>query len=407
LVLASLCLIIVTVLTSCMGARTLMMTASKTPNGIIASPPISATSVKDWKNQKPKIFNTLETEIYGVLPKNYSVEKTDNRIIPNSFTNIRIEEITLKSSYAPDENLGQSNRRTVEFKTILISPISSATPTPIIMMENFCPNHNVVPVEGISKPNGDYFSCDGTGIMSRVFGYFFGRYITTPPIQTIIDRGYALAITYPSDTFPDRASELPLYEQAPDSKARWGAIGAWAWQFSLLSNHLDKDGRFSNTIAYGHSRYGKSALLALAYDKTIDAAIAHQSGTGGASLSKNKPGETVALITAQYPHWFTPFYAEDNLTLDQHHLLAIIAPRPILLGNAKRDVWSDPEGAFRAAQGATRIYNIMGSKGLEQTRLNNFNPKADIAFWMRPGTHGVVKEDWPAFLEFLDAHFKE
>jgi len=384
-----------------------MMTASKTPNGLAASPPISVSSLEDWENQKPKLFSTIEAEIYGVLPKNYNVEKTDSRIIPNDFTNIRIEEITLKSSYALDENLGQSTRETIEFKAILISPKSSMTPMPIIMMENFCPNHNVVPVKGISKPNGDYFSCDGTGAISKIFGYFFGRYITTPPIQMIIDRGYALAVTYPPDTFPDRASDMAIYEKAPDSEARWGAIGAWAWQFSLLSNYLDKDGQFSDTIAYGHSRYGKSSLLALAYDKTIDAAIAHQSGTGGASLSKNKPGETVALITNQYPHWFTPSYAEDNLTLDQHHLLAMIAPRPILLGNAKRDVWSDPEGAFRAAQGATPIYNIMGSKGLNQTQLNNFNPKADIAFWMRPGTHGVVKEDWPAFLEFLDAHFKE
>ena len=92
--------------------------------------------------------------------------------------------------------------------------------------------------------------------------------------------------------------------------------------------------------------------------------------------------------------------------MDQHQLIALMAPRPLLLGNAKRDVWSDPEGAFRAAKGAAPAYKVYGSDGLRQSKLTQFDPKADIAFWMRPGTHGVVKEDWPAFLEFMDAHFK-
>ena len=155
----------------------------------------------------------------------------------------------------------------------------------------------------------------------------------------------------------------------------------------------------------------RSALVAAAFDPNVDAVISHQSGTGGASLSRDKPGETVQDITNGYPVWFSPAYSgyaknEDALPIDQHHLLALIAPRPILLGNAKRDVWSDPNGAFRAAQGATPAYTLYGSSGLTRSKLNEFDPAADIAFWIRPGTHGVVKEDWPAFLDFLDAHFK-
>ena len=272
-------------------------------------------------------------------------------------------------------------------------------------MANFCPNHDVIPLKEVSEPQRFSFTCHKDNIISKLIGLFFGRYITTPPIQMIIDKGYALAVFFPSDGFPDSSSHLDLYEFAPDNDTRWGAIGAWAWQTAVLAKYLDQDTRFSKTIAYGHSRYGKSALLAAAYDETIDGVIAHQSGTGGASLSRNKPGETVEAITKQYPHWFTPNYSEDNITLDQHYLLSLIAPRPILLGNAKRDVWSDPEGSFRAAKGATPIYELYGSAGLEQEKLNEFNPNADLAFWIRPGTHGVVKEDWPAFLAFLDAHF--
>jgi hypothetical protein len=69
-------------------------------------------------------------------------------------------------------------------------------------------------------------------------------------------------------------------------------------------------------------------------------------------------------------------------------------------------VWSDPAGAFRAAVGADPAYELYGSAGLDQAKLTPFNPKTEISFWIRPGTHGVVKEDWPAFLKFLDAHFK-
>jgi len=94
------------------------------------------------------------------------------------------------------------------------------------------------------------------------------------------------------------------------------------------------------------------------------------------------------------------------MPIDQHALLALIAPRPIFLGNARRDVWSDPNGGFRAAQGANSVYNLYNKQGLNQDKLKPYIPKNDISFYIRGGTHGVVKEDWPAFLDFLDAHKK-
>ena len=249
--------------------------------------------------------------------------------------------------------------------------------------------------------------------MGSVFGYFFGRYITTPPIADIMRRGYSLAVIFPTEFVPDSDSRAPdalnrIYaNQDPATRTR--AIMAWAHQFSELSAYLKTAHGFSRTIAYGHSRYGKAALVAGAYDSTIDAVIAHQSGTGGASLFKDGTGESIAQITENYSHWFADKlrdYAETPTALpfDQHQLLALIAPRPVLLGNARRDVWSDPNGAFRSAEAASAVYALYGSDGLTQDKLTAFNPQADLAFWMRPGTHGVVKEDWPAFLDFLDAH---
>ena len=388
-----------------------MQTAPNTPKTASATPVITALSLEQWEAQKPSIRQTLEQEIYGVMPRAFETQITERRTIAGHDFKAKIEELDLVTLHFVDEGAqgtaqpARTAEKLVQYKAVLATPKAANGPVPIIMMENFCPNHSVIPAAGISRPPNMTFSCDDDGIMASVFGYFFGRYIATPPIDMIMDAGYGLAVIYPSTVFPDNAERFTqLRKAAPSQSQPWGAVAAWAFQFSSLSNALEKIGH-ETTIAYGHSRYGKAALVAAAFDETIDGVITHQSGTGGASLSRGKKGETVADITESYPHWFAQSYAEDALTYDQHHLLALIAPRPLLLGNAKRDVWSDPEGAFRAAQGAAPAYKLYGSGGLTQDTLSNFNPSADIAFWMRPGTHGVVKEDWPAFLAFLGAHF--
>ena len=379
-------------LASCTGTRTLMMTAPSKPEGLSAAPPLAINSIETWEVEKARLRQAFKAQIYGDIPDNFITSDISRREIDGHNYSAFIEEVELQHPYGRN------------YKAVIVTPKAINEPVPIIMMENFCPNHNVIPVDSLSKPETVSFDCSGDGMMSRIFGYFFGRYITTPPIEMIMQRGYALAVIFPSDTYPDNAERF-FQEQKPSDR-HWGAVGAWAYQFSSLSHYLKKDRRFSKTIAYGHSRYGKSALVASAFDPSIDGVIAHQSGTGGASLSRNKKGETVENITKGYPHWFIGNYREDTLTVDQHHLLALIAPRPILLGNAKRDVWSDPEGAFRAALGATPAYKLYGSDGLRQSKLTEYDPQADIAFWIRPGTHGVVEEDWPAFLKFMDAHFK-
>ena len=122
---------------------------------------------------------------------------------------------------------------------------------------------------------------------------------------------------------------------------------------------------------------------------------------------RDKTGETLHNLISIYAHWLTPNasnYSENPRTLpsDAHALLAFIAPKPILLGNARRDVWSDPEGAYQAAKWASQNT----TQSFSARRLDDFKPEDDIAIWTRPGTHGIVKEDWPAFLDFLDAHFK-
>ncbi|MGJ8564182.1 MAG: glucuronyl esterase domain-containing protein [Alphaproteobacteria bacterium] len=403
-------LLFLLLITSCSSTRMLMKTASNKPIGADARPSIDAASLAQWETERPKILNDFANTVYGGLDAGLSLDLQN----VTKLEGVHFDG-SAKLEFHQFKTLKDGIDTHRDFGMVLVRPVQVDGPAPIIMMQNFCPNHDVIPHPAVPRPETLTFSCSGDSFLSGIFTYFFGRYITTPPIAGIMAHGYALAVVYPSKFVPDSRADGQIvldtaFADQPEN-TRSGAIAAWAMQFSLLTSYLDKDEAVSEKIAYGHSRFGKSALLAAAINPNIDGVIAHQSGTGGASLTRGKPGETLTDITQSYPFWFSRAFAgysghESGLPVDQHQLLALIAPRPILLGNAKRDVWSDPNGAFKAAEGASPVYELFGRKGLSQATLTDYQPAADIAFWMRPGTHGVTQEDWPAFLAFLDAHFK-
>ncbi|MBC6411852.1 MAG: hypothetical protein GDA39_02570 [Hyphomonadaceae bacterium] len=391
--------------------RIMLQTAPNVPHARAAQPVINIQSLSEWENETiHRLKWAFESEVYGRIPLDLELKETGRQKLPG----VHFDNTATVETFQ-FELTNPRNGKTREFGLVCVIPAGTKTETPLIISQNFCPNHNVIPVEGIPVPDSIGFDCSGDGMISDVFLYVFGRYITTPPIAEIMKRGYGFAAMYPSEFVPDHATSgqavLGAMFDGDADNFRPGALAAWAAQFAIISNHLKTDERFSDVIAYGHSRYGKTALISSAYNPNIDAVLAHQSGTGGASLSRNKPGETVADIVKGYPHWFGRKYAEyakdqSAMPIDQHQLLALVAPRPVLLGNARRDVWSDPAGGFRAASGANPAYKIYGSEGLTAEKLYQFKPGDDLSFWIRPGTHGVVEEDWPAFLDFLDAHFR-
>jgi len=407
-----------TLLSSCGTTKLTLSRAHMSPKGMVASPallPLGADRSM-WETQiKPDIAFKLQDQVFGFLPDSSATRIVDRKTLAASAFNntARVEEYTLIATATFADTINESP----PFKMVVLTPLDVKGPVPVILLESFCPNHNTVPLESVSR-DPDGFDCGGGGLMNGVMKFVFGRYIATPPNEMIVKRGYALAAIFPSEYAPDRAqSALPALKMLSgghqDDETRWGTVAAWSWGFSRMLDVLETDTRYDANafVTYGHSRYGKAALVAAAYDPRISGVISHQSGTGGASLNKQKKGETVKDITKGYPHWFSKKYAsyighEDDMSIDQHGLLALIAPRPIFLGNARRDVWSDPNGAFRAAQGANSVYKLYNKQGLEQDKLRQFIPSANISFYIRPGTHGVVKEDWPVFLDFMDAHFK-
>ncbi|BDX00322.1 hypothetical protein [Maricaulis maris] len=379
-----------------------------------ARPAIGTTGLsrESWEAGRADLLARFEEQVYGAWPGDDPATVTERRVIEEGAFDGRgrLEEWDL--------DLGRGLAHLV-----VILPENADGPAPVIILQTFCGTRTALGGrEDLSPPvNASARECGQTsGWQGYLMTAIFGRYIAEPPIGEILDRGYALAFLHPGDIVPDNAAgAAPALDRLmPDSEAGTatatgtGAIIAWAWGYARAVDALESDPRFDRDrmAVWGHSRNAKSALVAAAFDTRIDLVLAHQGGTGGTTLTRSLDGESVAQITGAYPYWFNETYAgyadrEDKIPLDQHQLIALMAPRPLLISGGWRDAWSDPQGSFRAAQGANPVYQLYGSQGLRQARLAGFDAEADIAVFMRRGLHGVQPSDWDAFLEFLDAHF--
>lgn len=379
---------IILALGSCAPARTILKQADLSPS-LYAPASLDDVSAS---------FKSLEQAIYGDFIAPTKFELKTSEIVSTDWLNGKasVERRVYNTSH------GQSEQA---FEIILVSPNNQSN-APIILTQNFSSNDAVISVDGYSPLSNEKSTM---GPLGSIFTFFFGRHIVEPPLEDIIDRGYSFIAMHPPDYLVDQADRATkqlnrMFGYSPD---RPGALIVWASLSTSLANELKYESPTRPIIAFGHSRYGKTALLAAAYGRSIDGVIAHQSGTAGGSLMRDETGESLGLLVKNYSHWLSPSasqYANAPMTLptDSHALIAYLSPKPVLLGNARRDVWSNPEGAFQAAKWAANNT----SQSFSAARLDDFKPKDDIVIWTRPGTHGVVKEDWPAFLEFLDAHFK-
>ena len=352
---------------------------------------------------------TLEAELYGPWPGNLPVSASAPKMIDANYLDGRgtLEEITL--------TIGAGDGARSFPVVIAIPNTASERPVPLLISQTFSDNCSVFPNDPVTEFGGAI--CDGTN-MTGATGFIatniFGTYIAYAPIERYFDAGLAYA-SFPGWSFvPDSndAAQLVMADLSP-GPAPTSTLMAWAFGFHAAAGVFGEDSRINAgaIAAIGHSRYGKSALIASGWSDRIAAAVAHQSGFGGGSSSRSTTGETLKRMANSYPHWVRPGLGEElenglDLTLDQHFLLALSAPKPIFLGNGRRDVWSDPNSSFVLAQGADPVYEATGSDGLpDGAGMRDFDPAADISYWLRVGGHSVVSEDIDAFTRFMNAHF--
>jgi hypothetical protein len=164
--------------------------------------------------------------------------------------------------------------------------------------------------------------------------------------------------------------------------------------------------------AVGHSRNGKTALLAAAFDDRIGMAFPHQAGCGGSAPSRGKIGESVKVINDHFPHWFNARFKEFNdaperLPFDQNCLLALCAPRPVLFSAAEEDQWSNPAGQFEVLQAADPVYRLLGTEGLEVKQAPPLRQlvNSPLGYYLREGKHSMTADDWRVFLQFADRYW--
>lgn len=327
----------------------------------------------------------LAEHVYGPAPADVVPRVVERKLItPERAGGVRGVEQWLI-------DLGAAGR----FHLVLVIPEHAARPAPVIAMQSFCGNQAAFPgrPEAISPPLRWYPWICKEPAFDPALRVVFGEHINAPPFELIAARGYALAMAYGGDIVPDNAKDgrAALARFAPEA----GALGAWAWVYSRMFDVLAEDARFdaSRIAVWGQSRQGKAALLAGARDERFAAVVGLQSGRGGDALTSHRAGESVRGMTRMFPHWFSArfaSYAEVDPPVDQHELLAAIAPRPLLTGHAWRDNWADPPSAKAASDAASAAWG-------DAVRPH---------FFMREGRHGIERVDWERTLDFLDERMR-
>jgi hypothetical protein len=242
-------------------------------------------------------------------------------------------------------------------------------------------------------------------------------------VQTIIDHGYGLATAYYGSIDPDYDDGFqngfhPLF--VPDeNEAEYtseSSISMWAKGMSFIADFLEQDSiaDANRIIAIGHSRLGKTTLWCGANDSRFSAVISNNSGCGGAALSMRQFGERVGRINTRFPHWFTERFnryngKERKLPVDQHMLLALMAPRPIYVASATEDQWADPMGEFLALKEACSVYALFGYTQDFPQQLPSANKPYDgiTGYHLRKGKHDLTEFDWIMYINWCDKWLPE
>jgi hypothetical protein len=369
-----------------------------------------------WLEQRrPELKTLFQHYMYGALPPAPAQVKVERLVEYRDFLGGKatLRLATLRTG--PDGSPG--------IDLMLVLPNYQYGPAPVFLGMNFCGNQAITDDPRVPLPRGWMPSiCRGC---SNHVATEASRLATTNdwprnewPLENLIDRGYAFAGFYSGDIDPDRPdmSEgiyrwLAGGDLARNPAADRGTIAAWAWGFHRCVDYLvtvpEVDAR--HIAALGHSRNGKAALLAAAFDERITVAVAHQAGCGGSAPSRGKIGEQLRNINGKFPHWFNAEFkkfndAPDRLPFDQNCLVALCAPRAVLFSNGQADQWANPAGQFDVLKAADPVYRLLGVEGLtvEEMPPPGRLVGGRLGYSLRAGGHSMTAADWQVFMDFAD-----
>ena len=348
------------------------------PNLLLMPNGKRVSSVKEWESvQKPYLKEILLREEYG---------KTFAPIEPKITSKLNAVDFSGKAVWEEIEFLFELGNKSHAVKTNLILPKQKSC-CPVIIYINFRPD---IP----------------------------DRYL---PVEEIIDNGFGVFSVCRGDIASDNASfdklASVLISERDDETG--GLLMVWAYMAMKMMDYLQLRSEVDKSkigIA-GHSRLGKTALLAAALDERFAFVFANNSGCSGAALSRGHclGAEKLEHITVTFPFWFCKnylkyIYCDDELPFDQHYLLALIAPRIVYVGGALEDTWADNDNQFLSCVSASPVWKLYNKDGLVYpNRLPLVGDEfmdGEVGFYLRAGTHYHSRTDWNICLNALKKKLK-
>ncbi|MDN3546731.1 glucuronyl esterase domain-containing protein [Mucilaginibacter aquaedulcis] len=345
-------------------------------------------TIEAWEqSRRPEILRMFEENVYGTMPKTYDritfkITAEDKNAMGGK---AHLKEVTV--------TIYNSNT-SVNIHLTLFTPNNGKTSNPAFLFIN---NRDTTNTDPTRKVKSDFW-----------------------PAEMVIDSGYAIAAFNVNDAAPDNKDNytngvLKLYPDQLNADKGMKAIGCWAWAASRVMDYLktDKDIDFTKVSIVGHSRGGKATLWAAAEDERFAMVFANCSGNTGAALARRQFGETVKIINTHYPYWFNNNYknyndAINSLPVDQHMLIALMAPRPVYTTNATKDLWADPLGSYLSvyyAQKAYELYGINPELKFTPPPANSPIINQTIGYHIREGIHDLTLYDWSNFIRFANIQY--
>lgn len=376
------------------------------------------TSPQQWPRRRAELVSLFEEHVYGRIPAclprppGWIVETRKDALGGKAIR----QRIQIPLSKGPHPIL---------LDLLVYRPAAATKPVPIFLGLNFDGNHTITAETDIPLARGWVANRPRSGVTNHVANEGSrGSDAAAWPIERILERGYGLATAYYGDAEADfdggwkqglRGASAAGGSEHRFQPGDWGAIATWSWALSRALDQLQLDPTVDSrkVAVLGHSRLGKTALWAGARDTRFALVIANESGEGGAALARRFFGETTLRINTSFPHWFNGRFKDyshrvTDLPVDQHELVALVAPRPVYIASAEEDRWADPKGEHLSGWHASEVYRLLGKDGLPGPDYPALNVSVgeSVGYHVRPGAHALTAVDWEFYLQFADRHLR-